>query len=65
MTSKLEEMSCYFCSEPCDDDDYCSGCGYFICQNCNLNRTLLNMHDVLDHKNEEILNTIIKNEEKD
>jgi len=28
------ERECFNCFEPCDDDDYCYGCGAYVCEAC-------------------------------
>jgi len=28
---------CYFCNRECDEEDYCVGCGEYICSKCDLN----------------------------
>lgn len=40
---------CYFCHTPCTDDQYCFGCGEYVCLNCNHFEGMGN-HDVEDHK---------------
>jgi hypothetical protein len=29
--------TCFNCGTPCDDDNKCSGCGEFVCEDCDVN----------------------------
>ena len=40
---------CWNCNNDCGPDDYCSGCGEYICEDCTTNFDLVGGHDVEDH----------------
>jgi hypothetical protein len=39
---------CYFCGCPCQEDDFCSGCDEFICDDCDETHPM-GPHDPEDH----------------
>jgi hypothetical protein len=32
---RLPLNPCYFCDAECDEDDFCYGCGNYICSECD------------------------------
>lgn len=40
---------CYFCHKEVSDDNYCYGCGEYICDSCD-NDIQVGDHEVEDHK---------------
>jgi hypothetical protein len=51
MNEKTEGI-CYFCEDPCDQDDYCFGCQQFICKGCDKRGLEMPFaaHDIEEHK---------------
>lgn len=43
------------CREPCDDDDFCFGCGFFICSEHSTEMPIGHGHDVIEHWEEPII----------
>ena len=43
------EPKCYFCGKPCDKEDYCFGCGEYVCSNCD-ETSPFGSHDVEEHR---------------
>ena len=43
--------SCHQCEDAlCGPDEFCYGCGQFLCDGCNRNDTLMGSHDFEDHE---------------
>ena len=47
-----ESPKCYFCKTDCTDEDYCYGCGQYICSTCD-ETGAWGDHEPSDHKSEE------------
>jgi hypothetical protein len=43
---------CYFCEKVVTEDDYCSGCKHYVCQDCSL-VDVFGEHSVDEHQEEE------------
>lgn len=37
------------CRAPCDAEDFCFGCGFFICNDCEADHLPMGQHDVTEH----------------
>lgn len=46
-------MSCHFCGKPCTDGDLCSGCGHYVCPDCD-HEAPLGDHLVIDHQDDDL-----------
>jgi hypothetical protein len=47
------ESSCHFCTDVVRDDQYCTGCGHFVCPKCDKSEGTLSKrsaHLVNDHQ---------------
>jgi hypothetical protein len=50
----VSERICIHCDEPCSDDDFCYGCGFCICSDCDEGTAPMGKHDREDHLGEPI-----------
>lgn len=47
----LDDGKCALClKEGLGEDDRCHGCGYLICEDCNVNVGLMGPHLVVEHQ---------------
>lgn len=46
-----EAKKCFLCSNPCTEDDYCNGCGKYICQSCDVHQPV-GEHEPHEHKSD-------------
>ena len=54
LTKRGEKRCAYpHCNLPVDDDDKCSGCGFYICEKHCANAGVMGRHDVVEHWAEE------------
>lgn len=49
----LTKKCCFNCSVTCDQDEFCFGCGEYICNNCDVGFMLGKGHDPVEHLEEE------------
>jgi len=50
----LDDGKCALCLKPgLTEEDRCYGCGYTICEDCNVNAGLMGPHLVAEHQDEE------------
>ncbi len=56
--SENKKAKCYFCSLPCNDEDYCYGCKEFVCSKCDERGMELYFapHSIEEHKEERKMN---------
>lgn len=47
-----EVGECYFCSDACTEDDFCTGCEEFVCPDCVGGAEGSYSHDVYEHEGE-------------
>jgi hypothetical protein len=45
-----DEGPCALCGKECENEDWCYGCGAFICDGCADNPDTMGDHDPEDHK---------------
>lgn len=51
---KDEDPHCYFCSQEVTDDNYCHGCGHYVCTPCDhRDPGAMGSHPAEDHEERE------------
>lgn len=50
---KKDNAVCFFCGKLVDaEDDFCHGCGEYVCSECGINCCLMGPHEVQEHLEE-------------
>lgn len=46
----FDDGKCALCKKDVSEDDRCFGCGYLVCESCNINYDLMGPHLVVQHQ---------------